>query len=273
MSYPFNYPTPQNANIQIFSPNTLSGANKRSATWVKPQGASMVWFTLIGPGGSGGSATSSDTLTANGGGGGSGAVTNCMIPAFLIPDTLNIMVYPGGVNASGVATEIFYQQKTGTGYSLLVANGGTKGANGTAGTPGAGGAGGAASTSNYFSAAGFFQSVAGQAGSAGSADQTTSNTTFLQGGVGGHTTTTTTQAPSQYGYTKASLTAPNVSGYGMLSPIIVSVASNRGRSSVAGNTDVKSGFGSGGGGAYASSPTSTYYGIPGGDGMVVIITW
>ena len=75
MSYPINYPTPQGANVQIFSEGGTT------SDWVKPQGVSFVWFTLIGAGGAGAN-------TANTGGG-SGAVTNFMCPAFLIPDMLS----------------------------------------------------------------------------------------------------------------------------------------------------------------------------------------
>jgi hypothetical protein len=44
MSYPINYPTPQNANVQVLY---------KTDDWVKPQGASFVWFTLIGAGAGG----------------------------------------------------------------------------------------------------------------------------------------------------------------------------------------------------------------------------
>jgi hypothetical protein len=91
MSYPINYPTPQGANIQIFE----SGGT--TSDWVKPQGASFVWFTLIGGGGSG-----SGTQ-----GGGSGAITNCMVPAFLIPDVLQINVSSG----QSVDTTLFISKK------------------------------------------------------------------------------------------------------------------------------------------------------------------
>jgi hypothetical protein len=160
MSYPINYPTPQGANIQIFQASTRVVAAAWSAEWVKPQGASMVWFTLIGAG------SAADSVE---GAGSSGAVTNCMVPAFLIPDVLQVSVGRGGTtdSGSGSASSVFYQQKAGTGYTLLTANGGTL-------------VGGAASTSNYFSAMGFFQSITGQGGSTGFT--TPSTITFLSGG-------------------------------------------------------------------------------------------
>jgi len=234
MSYPINYPTPQGANIQIFQggdPQTTGHLFEK--TWVKPQGASFVWFTLIGAGGG------NDSGGSFGVGGGSGAVTNCMVPAFLIPDSLTVVVGVGGLSgANGAASQILYQQKTGTGYSLLTANGGVSG--------GAGGAGGTAMTANYFTAMGFFQSVAGQTG-AGTV--TPSPTTFLSGGsfnVG---------FPSaNYGYSTVG------AGFFQIQPIIVGMGGGPGTA-----TSIKGGVGCGGFGSAA--------GGTGGDGLVVIVTW
>jgi hypothetical protein len=204
------------------------------AEWVKPQGASFVWFTLIGAGGA------TDSSGVNLLGGGSGAVTNCMVPAFLVPDVLQVRVGKGGYFFSsfgqpGGTTEIRYQQKDGTGYTLLNAN---------AGQPGnTGGAAGTADVSNYFSAMGFFQSVAGQAGVNGT--QSPSATTFLSGGsfVGPVT--------SNYGYSAAG------NSFSQIQPIIVGV----------GGTGLV-GFGSGGSGTLSSATRGV-----GGDGLIVIITW
>ena len=276
MSYPINYPTPQGANVQIFTANTIATSGSNPTTWVKPQGASMVWFTLIGSGGSGGNATSDASAgTAAAGGGGSGAVTNCIVPAFLIPDILQIRVYSGNFSNN---TEIFYQNKTGNGYSLLIATTGADGGNasstGGGANYGAGGVAGTASPANKFSAAGFFQSVAGQAGTSGTVGQTTSTTTFLQGGVGGNSTAS--QDPSQYGYGRSDYNTANQNGYSVLRPIIVGVASTRaGLTFTTADAALASGngFGCGGGGAFTSSASTTRYGTRGGDGLVVIVTW
>jgi len=232
MSYPIKYPTPQGANVQIFQggdPDNTGHSFEK--TWVKPQGASFVWFTLIGAGG--GPDTAATTLL----GGGSGAVTNFMGPAFLMPDSLAIVVGVGGVGGvSGTESRIYYQQKTGTGYSLLVASGGT---NGTTS-----GAGGTAMAANAFTAMGFFQSVAGQAGITGA--QSASATTFLSGGSYNDVVT------GNYGYTNAG------NGFFQTQPILVGTGGGA-------TTSGKGGVGCGGGGT--SSQRS------GGDGMVVIITW
>ena len=58
MSYPINYPTPQNANVQILY---------KTDDWVKPQGASFAWFTLIGGGGGGAGGDPSQGISGAGG--------------------------------------------------------------------------------------------------------------------------------------------------------------------------------------------------------------
>lgn len=245
MSYPINYPTPQGANIQIFQQGGTT------SDWVKPQGASFVWFTLIGGGGGGGAGDGS----ANGSGGGSGAVTNFMCPAFLIPDVLRVSVGAGGRPISntgppGVVTSLIYQEKNGTGYTLLTANPGLGGSRGGAGS---GGAGGTAMTANYFTAIGFFQSVAGEAGSTGS---TPSPTTFLSGGSSNALST------ANYGYSMV-----GSKGFGVFQPIIVSVGG--GETLLGQERSFTAGFGSGGGGGRLDAGE----GGSGGDGLAVIITW
>jgi len=239
MSYPIKYPTPQGANIQIFN----AGETKATQTWVKPQGASFVWFTLIGAGGGGQGNDGTGTTT----GGGSGAVTNCMVPAFLIPDCLQIQVGVGGIGGNNTGTQgqdgtntVINYFSNGT-YGLLTANGG-------AGSSTA--YGGVASLSNYFSCMGFFQSIAGQNGSNG--NQTASATTFLAGGCGDGTLTT-----SNYGYSN------NRNGFFQMQPIIVG-------SGGAANAPNQGGIGCGGGGPIASLAAS---GGNGGNGLAVIITW
>lgn len=268
MSYPINYPTPQGANVQIFRDGGTT------SDWVKPQGASFIWVTLIGSGGGGGNGG----VTLGGGGGGSGAVTNYMGPAFLIPDVLRVYVGKSSLtDGASDASTLTYQQKDGAGYLLLNANGGVTalGSN----TPG--GAAGVADVSNYFSCMGFFQSIAGQVGTAGNAsgagvDQTASATTFLSGGAGGAGTAGGTGGgvTANYGYVLAPTTAGGTvqgrNGVFMTQPIIVGVGGTGGTTSTTvGTAGGKGGIGCGGGGAGEDANL----GGLGGDGMVVIITW
>ena len=269
MSYPINYPTPQGANVQIFKEGGTT------SDWVKPQGASFIWVTLIGSGGGGGNGSA----TVGGGGGGSGAVTNYMGPAFLIPDVLRVYVGKSSLTAAAAdESSLTYQQKDGTGYLLLIANGGVTAAAAVV----TAGAAGAASVSNYFSCMGFFQSVAGQAGTDGSAgaspglNQTASTTTYLSGGAGGSGSTTDTGGgvTANYGYvlapTTAGISIKGRDGIFQMQPIIVGVGGAGGTTNTsAGTAGGRGGIGCGGGGAGEDAGT----GGLGGDGMVVIITW
>lgn len=248
MSYPIKYPTPQGANVQIFTAPRLYGTSPpyhiTNQSWIKPQGASFVFFTLIGGGGGGGGFDSVDP----GGGGGTGAVTNFMCPAFFIPDQLTVMVGTGGaggsVGAQGVVgreSSIYYDVKAKESYLLLSALAGSGGFTGASG-----GAGGSAMSANAFTAMGFLNAVAGDAGN------NKSNGTFLTGGEVGST---------YYGYSGAT----GGPGFFQMQPIIVGMGGYG-----AGTTISKvGGIGCGGGGGDSGEAA----GGKGGDGLVVIVTW
>jgi hypothetical protein len=260
MSYPINYPTPQGANVQIFNAvedGTIRGSYQ---TWVKPQGANMVWFTLIGAGGGGGGTNGVDNYA----GGGSGAVTNLMIPAFLVPDNLSVAVGLGGLGGASGGNTGSTGDITGIltyfdGFAtyLLRANGGQGGGAGNAN-------GGSAMTANYFTAAGFFQSIAGDIGvtTSGSA----SSTTFLSGGG------SSGRQVAYYGYSNGSASSGEGGpGYFQLSPIIVGVGGD-GLVNGGNAGQQKGGIGCGGGGG-SNNSTNPFVGSPGGNGLAVIITW
>lgn len=257
MSYPINYPTPQGANVQIFNCNTDATVQVTLQTWVKPQGANMVWFTLIGAGGQGGG---TDGI-ANWSGGGSGAVTNLMIPAFLIPDILHVWVGNGGSGAgpgadgnNGAQTVV---QNPSSSNNILIAMGGNGGTN-------TGGAGGTAMTANFFTAAGFFQSMAGDSGSLSGG--TAPAGTFLNGGGVG------TAQTANYGYSNGRAAGDGGVGYFQMSPIMIGVGGNGNVGSGSGAGSYKGGIGCGGGGS-SNNLGSPYAGNPGGNGLAVIITW
>ena len=188
-------------------------------------GEVFVWFTLIGCGGRGDGTT----------GGGSGSVTNFMCPAFLIPDVLTVRV--GQENVS--TTQIIYTGKDSSPntYQLLSTNSGT------------GSIGGAAVAANFFTAMGFYQSVAGASGTTGSVSA--SGTTFLSGGGA----FSTTQA-SNYGYSSGPANTDR-DGFFQMQPIIVGTGGM-------GGVPATGGIGCGGGQVNGSK---------GGNGLVVIITW
>jgi hypothetical protein len=273
MSYPINYPTPQNANVQIFRGGDLQTTGHLfEKTWVKPQGASFVWFTLIGAGGGGGGGVVDNATPAEyfGGGGASGNVTNFMCPAFFLPDALQIVVGKGGnggagaidtaadAGVDGANTQIFYQQKTGTGYELLIASGGGGGVGATFGNS-AGGAGRGPNAGGPMTAAGFYNATGGQNGANGNTTISTNGLTFVMGGDGSNNATST--ITGYYGYN-----ANNTFGYSQISPIIMAISGSPSGTST--NRSAPSPFGCGGNGGFGGGNGST-----GGDGMVIIVTW
>lgn len=267
MSYPINYPTPQSADVQIFR----TGGSR--ASWVKPQGCSFVWFTVIGSGGNG----FGGTTTSGGGGGGSGAIAHCLMPSFLIPDELVVSVAAAGAGNSAY-TAIFYQAKTGAGYSLISA-----GCGGNS-TGGSGGANGQVSNSNNFSAAGLYRSINGVSGSNQGNNVSTPTNTFLVSGSGGGATGNTSggTVPSQYGYstllggtgTIGNPASNGNNGVSILSNLIFSQGGSGGGGSTSsvGGDGGNGGFGSGGGGGGIGGSAGGAGG-KGGDGLVVIISW
>jgi len=275
MSYPINYPTPQGANVQIFrGGDDSSTAHVATREWVKPQGASFVWFTLIGAGGGGGGGMLDNTgpVYYKGGGGASGNVTNFMCPAFLLPDVLQVAVGRGGNGGAenvdvaadnGIAgnpTQIIYQQKNNQGYTLLQASGGGDGG-GANFDNASGGTGQAADTGGPMTAAGFYNATKGMNGANGNNVISTDGITFVMGGSG---TTNSVTVTGYYGYT-----ASNRSGYSQIQPIIMSIAGSPEMGSSTKGTAAP--FGCGGNGGARGSTLSG--GGRGGDGLAIIVTW
>lgn len=266
----FGFPTPQQSNYQEF----YGGGTTRD--WVKPRGASMVRFMLIGGGGGGEKANTG----SGSGGGGSGAVTSWIGPAIFVPDVLRIVIGSSGTfGVDGGASTVIYQAKDGTGYTLLTANGGLCGQVGGI----LGGAGAVASTNNYFGAAGIFSSIAGQNGTDGSntsagIDQTASTTTFLSGGAGGAGSAGGTGGgvTPNYGYlalppTTAGGLVAGADGYFITQPILVGTGGAGGTTSTAlGSSGGKGGIGCGGGGSGEDQQTTSGRG---GDGAVFVWSW
>lgn len=265
----FNFASPQTANYQEF----YGGGTVRD--WIKPRGASMVRMLLIGPGGGGGNWNFA--TTTGGSGGGSGAITQWIGPAIFIPDVLRVSVGAGGapsVASAATETTIIYQQKDGTGYTLLTANGGT----GTSDLNG--GAGASATANNFFGASGIYRSIAGQAGRAFASSITRVTTTFLSGGAGGaQTTSAGGSVPGLFGYPTLSggvgTTGGNGgNGYFLTQPIFLGFggAGGGGSSSGTPGRGGNGGIGCGGGGA-GRSDTVNGTGGRGGDGAVFIWSW
>jgi len=275
MSYPINYPKPQGANVQIFR----EGGS--TSDWVKPQGASFVWFTLIGAGGGGGggSFNTADSIRYYGGGGASGNVSNFMCPAFLLPDVLRVAVGKGGTGGTyfndglaangitGTPTSVIYQQKNNIGYTLVTAGGGSAGgaANGSFGNEsnGVGGSQPAVDPGEPMTAAGFYNNTVGQAGANGGVETlNVDGLTFLNGGIGCRHNEGI--ATGYYGYT-----ASTIAGYSQISPLIMSISGANSDASVKRSSP----FGCGGNGGTDYPLGGATNGSNGGDGLAIIVTW
>jgi len=267
----FNFPTPQSANYQEFFGGIRSGRDSEF-TWIKPRGASMVRFLLIGSGGGGNSGTSS----AGGGGGGSGSIVSWIGPAIFVPDSLQIRV--GGLAASldGDPTAVYYYSPAGA-YELLNARGGI------AGSGTSGGSGGTAMPANYFTASGIFNAVAGQGGANGSSagaggNVSASSTTFLSGGAGGSGGSGQNggSVTPNYGYTALPATTfggtvAGADGYFITQPIMVGTGGAGGTTTTGvGTAGGRGGIGCGGGGGGEDALTG---GGRGGNGAVYVWAW
>lgn len=266
----FNTPTPQGSNYQEF----YGGGTTRD--WVKPRGASMVRFMLIGAGGGGGNGTTGQ----GGGGGGSGAVTSWIGPAMFIPDVLRITVGVGGTSGvNATASSVIYQAKDGTGYTLLTGNGGTSGT--TAITAGVGGT---ATTGSAFCASGIFNSTPGQDGGPGNATGSgggvnASSSTFLSGGSGGSGSAVGPGGflNANYGYpplieAPAGGATAGANGYFFSQPVLVGCGGGGGATNTTGTGSAggRGGLGCGGGGAGEDASSG---GGRGGDGAVFVWAW
>ena len=146
-------------------------------TWQKPRNCKYMYITAIGGGGGGGSSSNVAGNGGGGGGGGSSSITNILLPASCIPDTLYIQVGLGG------AIDVIIRSGT---------VGGVGGNNGTAAVGGLGGAGGAVFTQTFglLSTLGVWASVGGNPGASGGfasngSNRTALNTIPLCGGAGG----------------------------------------------------------------------------------------
>ena len=232
-------------------------------TWTKPRNAKFIQIFCLGAGGGGGQNNLSNPTGA--GGGGSGGITKGIIPAFLLPDTLYILVGKGGVgsstsNTAGGAGGISYVGlQPSISEQTLVCKSSTAGGGGG----GNNSAGAAATVSvvalSAFGNLGLFTPVVGVAGSATSVNGTPGNdltalaSNIITGGASG-------------AGRNASITG--VSGGSILpAPLILTSTVSGGTSS---SLDGQSGYGTfqpfcgTGGGGGASVTTGT--GGRGGDG-------
>jgi hypothetical protein len=307
---PFSLPTDAVTGFQLFTPQQDTTTTRGYQTWNKPQGCTFVYFYVQCPGGGGGGGFTGAAGTARGGGGGggSGASVKMLIPAFLLPDTLYMRVYPGGAGgaannagANGVFNTISIAPNTTTQNQLYQTGGNAGGGGaGTGAAAGAVGTAGGAATIGNWSIGGFFLSNGGQAGTAGGAQTgaaggalTTPTSSLTTGGTGGGGTPTAntdfaggaiTAAgpfPALAGGVAAAGAGNN--GFGLnyrldqirnrLLPFFTTGGTGGGTAGAAGTAGAGApgGWGSGGGGGGAGVTGGA--GGKGGDGFIMVAWW
>ena len=264
-------------------------------TFVKPRNTKFLQIFCLGGGAGGGHCTVGAGGVIGAGGGGSGGIVKGIIPAFLLPDILYILVGKGGAGArtsagTGGGGSISYISLDGTlNYTQteVIRSSAGSAVGGTAsGTGGA--AATAANLGGVFSILGLFISIAGVNGSAGGANTGTSGTSqssigtnLITGGAGGGGKTA-----SVFGAGGIITAAPVIltsqvnggvtagqngdSGYGTLQPFCgTGGAGGAGVTTGIGGKGGNGYFGCGGGGGGAGSLTGGFGG-DGGDGLVII---
>jgi len=257
-------------------------------TWNKPRNAKFIEIFCLGAG-AGGSIATVGTGARNGGNGGAaGGIVRGIIPAFLLPDTLYILVGKGGIGSSasntagGTGGISYIGLQPSTSEQTLICKSSTSVASGTT----------AATISvvslSAFGNLGLFAALAGVGASLGTsgagASQTALATSLVTGGAaGGGKTTLTFAAGGNINSASAILTTQvnggvtdaqkGDDGYGTLQPFCgtggAGGAGRQGDSGLGGRGG-DGWYGCGGGGAGGGATASGTKGGNGGDGLVII---
>ena len=264
-------------------------------TWSKPRNAKFIEIFCLGGGAGGGQSSITTANIGGGGGGGSGGIVRGLIPAFLLPDTIYILVGKGGAGAStnavgGTGGISYIGLQPSTSEQTLICKSSTAVAGG-GGQVGGSGAGATISvvTLSAFGNLGLFTAIAGVSGTAAGGsggagtNQTALATNILTGGCGGGGKTSAGAQGNGGSIISASaiLTtqvnggqtagAEGGSGYGTLQPFCGTGGAGgagRGGTVGAGGRGGDGWYGCGGGGTGGGSVVTK--GGNGGDGLVII---
>jgi len=278
-------------NIPSSTQNTITFyATGNWQTWNKPRGAKMIEIFCLGAAGGGTHPTNQSTAGSGGAGGSSGGIVRGLIPAFLLPDTLYILVGKGGAggtvsNTTGGSGDISYigLQPSTSEQTLICKSSTTAGQTTTAPTI-------SVVSLSAFGNLGLFTAIAGVAGGGGGTgtptvggSQAALGTSLVTGGAGGGGKTQLAFA-SGASITSASaiLTSPVTggqtsagngnSGYGSFQPFCGTGGSGgAGAASgvAAGGSGGSGWYGCGGGGGGGTSANGAKGG-DGGNGLVII---
>ena len=260
-------------------------------TWTKPRNAKFIEIFCLGGGAGGGVNAVGTGARAGGNAGGSAGIVRGIIPAFLLPDTIYVLVGKGGAGATtnnssgGFGTISYIGLQPSTSEQTLICKSSTNNANNT----------NAVTISTValsaFGNLGLFTAIGGTVVPSGGTSAPTQGgsqaalaTTLVTSGAGGGGKTTATFAAGGNITAASAILTTQVnggvanaqdgdSGYGTLIPFCgtggAGGAGRQGDSGIGGNGG--NGFyGCGGGGAGASSSATGLRGGNGGDGLVII---
>lgn len=189
----FNIPSQQQQTYTFYATGNWQ-------TWSKPRNAKMIEIFCLGGGGGGGNPQVGASARVGGAGGGSAGIVRGIIPAFLLPDILFILVGKGGVGPSTVSTAggtggiSYIALQPSISEQTLICKSSTAGATGGSGTNTTAGAAATISivSLSAFGNLGLFTAIAGVNGSNGGANTPTQGssqaalgTNLTTGGAGG----------------------------------------------------------------------------------------
>jgi len=266
----------------------------QSGNWIKPQGITMVYVTLIGGGGggAGGQSTESGVAGNGGGGGGTGAISRAMISADLLEDRLIVTVGRGGTggvpNGDGAVGSESRVDGIVAFLSTIMTAGGSSTQGLASGTGGSGGQATTVQTANLASMGIFISNAGGTGGSSGVPNITygalpLAGPLSITPGCGGGTKTVSNTSTDGGSIIGAGV-VPNFSGgtsegtngissqINSLSPLIfLGGTGGGGNGNGTGGNGGDGGIGSGGGGGGAGITGGR--GGNGGNGLVIINCW
>jgi len=260
-------------------------------TWIKPRGAKMVNFFVVGAGGGGGGGLVGTAGSMSGGaGGGTAACTKLIIQASLLPDILYILPGVGGLGgiggvsptngSNGNKSYVCLTPDISSISNFVCVSGTTVAAGGGAGTTTntstTAGETAITAAASIFLNLGSFTSIAGPNAGAGTITSANASTvtSFLVSAAGGNATAIGGGISSGGPIPTIAGTALNTSGTNGLIFYKTIFALTGGRGGGGGTTGGNGGtgaLGTGGGGGGAGT-TSAGNGGKGGDGFIIITT-
>ena len=278
--------------------------------WTKPPNAKFVSIFCLGSGGGGGGGMTGTATSARrgGGGGGSGGYSFGTFAASQLPDTLYLLVGPGGSAGAGAAAatnggagalSYVSVQPNNTAINLLLVSGTAAATGGNSGAnSGTAGVGSTIWNGNILNALGLATAAAGTNGGAGAisvaATSITPTKIVCGGPSGGNTSTSAAFAGGNVvgsgflntisgGALGSGATAggdgsdgflPNLTSPSKVTPTFFTAGSGGGASvSGQGGNGGAGSYGCGGAGGGAGFTGLAGYGGKGGDGLIIITAW